>query len=133
MPLLDLRLIPRLATTEQNDDHLYEAELINTCVEALRDGSHAVSALLEQLSMHVRRHFAREYAAMHRAGFSLRMHHQDHQRIAFELELAVARFQADGDRRAARRALTREVGPRFVAHVRTMDVVADQWMSMRMS
>jgi hemerythrin len=130
MPHIDLTTIPQVATAFQNDDHRVEAELLNSCIDALDTEDDALPTLLGQLALHTREHFAREDQAMQRTGFPpFAVHHQEHQRVLAELAAVVQRFGADHDRAALRLYLARDVAAWFVSHIQTMDFITARWVS----
>jgi hemerythrin len=133
MTTIDEASLPRLASAQQNDDHQVEAALINRCIKAAGERSLTLAALLTELVLHTRAHFAREVATMSAANYPLRLHHEDHERVLAELTMTVGRFEAEADHAALRRELSREVHARFITHVRTMDKAADQWLGARAS
>lgn len=137
MTPIDLDGIPQVALAFANDDHREEGRLVNELQRAVasrRAGGPAepVLARFEALLEHTRRHFAREEAAMHRAGFpAYVVHKAEHDRVLAEMEAEGAHFRTAGDVERLWRYASAAVPEWFLSHIQTMDFVSAQFVTLR--
>jgi hemerythrin len=138
MSLVDARHIPPVALSFMNDDHHLEACLLNDLTESLeglRGGAAAKGTVVERLDAlldHTREHFAREEAAMERAGFpAYPVHKAEHDRVFDDLQMEARVFRQEGDAERLARYVRGPVAAWFLQHIQTMDLVTSRFVAAR--
>ncbi len=129
--------LPDLPVPFMNEDHQRELALVNDLEDALAAHARgetgtfdAVLAKLALLAVHTREHFLHEEAAMREARFpAYAAHKGEHDRILAEMDREARLFRAGGDGERLSRYLFEALPARYRTHVRTMDVVAAEFVA----
>lgn len=131
MAEIDPSQVPFFPVGFMNADHALEAQMLNDLEEALaahRRGQGSLEAVLEKLSVFAvsaREHFLREESLMRESHFpAYPAHKAEHDRVLAEMNEEARAFRERGDGERLARYLFQTLPDWFVAHVRTMDLLA---------
>jgi hemerythrin len=131
MAEIDPSQVPFFPVGFMNADHALEARMLNELEEALsahRRGQGSIEAVLEKLSVFAvsaREHFLREESLMRESQFpAYPAHKAEHDRVLAEMNEEARAFRERGDGERLAKYLFQTLPDWFVAHVRTMDLLA---------
>ncbi len=137
MAVVDLDSLPRVALGFMDADHREEARLLNELADAVADHRAGrlpatdVLARYEALDAHTRAHFAREEAAMQRAGFPpYPVHKAEHDHVLAEMADEGRRFRKRGDRERLWAYVSQAVPSWLAGHIGSMDLVTARFIAL---
>jgi hemerythrin len=138
MAIVDLETIPQVNLAFMDSDHREEGRLINAlgeAVVALREGRGSpgdVQKRFAALDAHTHAHFAREEAAMERAGFPpYPVHKAEHDHVVAEMVYEGRWFAEHRDAERLWAYVSQAVPTWLVGHVESMDLVTARFLAAR--
>ncbi len=130
--------IPQVSVPFMNDDHREEGHRLNELADAVKGhrlGKVPVETVLHRLEAlfeHTQEHFAREEAAMQKAGFPpFPVHKAEHDRVLEEMESEETHFRETGDTARLWKYVSDTVPAWFVSHIQSMDQVTAGFIAAR--